>query len=92
VVFGYSGSFLLPVLIQGTLFGIRALGKGTGIIFMVGAAIAQESFSTGTVQGDAGMTIGFENKSAMGTGDRLGVDGLMAFRAIRHLLVSRMLA
>ena len=59
---------------------------------MVGAAIAQESFSNGTVQGDAGMTIGFENKSAMRTGDRLGVDGLMAFRAIRHLLVSRMLA
>lgn len=51
---------------------------------MVSAAVAQRLLSTGTVQGNPRMTIGFEHLSAIGASSSLGIDELMAVGTIRH--------
>lgn len=71
-------------MVEGTGFSIGTLGKGTGIILMVGAAIAQKSVSRRLVQGNTGMTIGFENITAVGTDNRLSIDGLVTAGTIGH--------
>jgi hypothetical protein len=36
------------------------------------------------VQGDARMTVGFQHHAAVGTFNRLGINGLVTTRAFRH--------
>jgi len=60
------------------------LGKIAGIIGMIDASVAQIVFSLGTVQGNAGMTIGFEDKLTVGTTYRIRGDRLLALRTFKH--------
>jgi hypothetical protein len=58
-------------MIEGTFLGIGTLRKVTGIISVIGAAIAQGGASRRSMQGDTWMTIGFENCTTKRTSDRL---------------------
>jgi len=73
---------LAEVIIEGTLLGVGTLGKGTGIVRMIAATFTQGLLTRCPMQGNAGMTIGFENRSAMGTSNGLAVERLMTARTI----------
>lgn len=85
VAWGYGKILLLLVLVERTLPGVGTLGKCTGIVGVVGTAVAQGSLPSSTMQGNAGMTVGFESGSAMGASNRPSVDGLMAVGTVWHL-------
>lgn len=65
------------ILVQGTLPGMGTLGKSTGIVGVVGAALAQRRFPSCTVQGDTRMTVSLQRCPAIGTGNCLSVNRLM---------------
>jgi len=73
---------LAEVIIEGTLLGVGTLGKGTGIVRMIAATFTQGLLTRCPMQGNAGMTIGFKNRSAMGTSNRFVIDRLMTARTI----------
>jgi hypothetical protein len=49
---------------------------------MIAATFTQGLLTRCPMQGNAGMTIGFKNRSAMGTSNRFVIDRLMTARTI----------
>jgi len=70
------------VIVESTLLGVGTLGKGTGIVCLIAASFAQRLITCCPMQGNAGMTIGFENRSAMGTSNGFAIERLMTARTI----------
>jgi hypothetical protein len=74
---------LREVVVKGAFLGVGTLGKVAGIIGVIGAGVAQIPLR-GLVQGDTGMTVGFESCPAMRTSDRSFVDRLLTMGTIQH--------
>ena len=79
-----SDTRLVAIDKQRTFAGVRSLRKVAGVVSVIGTALTQVSFSFGAMEGNAGMPKCFERRAAVGTGDRLGIDRLMAARAVGH--------
>lgn len=80
-----DGAGLVDVGVQQALGGVGALGIGAGVVGIVGAGFAQIIACIRAMQGHAGMTVCLQRCPTVGTFNRLGINGLMAARAVRHL-------
>jgi hypothetical protein len=61
-----------------------ALRIVAGVIGIVDTGLAERFCSRRAVEGNAGVTVGFERRPTSGTSDRLGINGLVAARASGH--------
>jgi len=81
---GVGGDGGVDVAVEGAVFGVGAFGEVAGVVGVVGAGVAEVGVAGGTVQFDAGMPVGFQLHLAGGTGDRLGINRLLATGAGGH--------
>jgi hypothetical protein len=76
--------WLPVVVVEGAFFGVGTLGKIAGVVCMVSAGIAEIFRPRCLMQSNSWMPVGFERGAAEGTGDRLGINGLITARAGWH--------